>query len=147
MDKFLFPELSIEDRKSMLQSQADKVVVENYHVRLTEDQLTSKRFDFTNNGLELQRLEVQKKETLKMLKDEMDPLKTANKELGLEINSGFVEISGELFVMIDQETKMAYHYNSEGELIVTKTRPATRDELQQVTIFQVSREKREGTNG
>lgn len=134
MEKFIMQNEMPQKRLEYLESTADGVVKEKYYQRLTSEELTSKKAEFTANALNIEDLEEQKKEVVDEFKNQIQPLKDANKILSSEIRTGFVQKDGKLFMMIDRQTRMVNYYDETGELIESKTRPATADELQNTTI-------------
>lgn len=132
MNKFLLPNETPEKRLEYLNSTADSVVHEKYYERLSEQELGNARAEFTSNRLKIDDIQEQKKDVLAQFKEELKPLEELHKELSSQVRQGFVEKEGKLYKFI--ESKMAYFYNSKGELIETKTRPASADEIQNPTI-------------
>jgi hypothetical protein len=142
-EKFILKNETPEKRLEYLESTADQVVKEKYYQRLTGDQLTIKKAEFTANALNIEDLEEQKKEVMDEFKDKIQPLKDSNKILSSEIRTGFTQKEGKLYMIIDHKTRMVNYYDETGEMIETKTRPATADELQNTTIHM---SLRTGTN-
>lgn len=142
-EKFLMRNEMPEKKLEYLSNTADEVVKEKYYQRLTSDELTAKKAEFTANALNIEDLEEQKKEVIDEFKNQIQPLKDANKILSSEIRTGFVQKEGKLFLMIDRQTRMVSYYDETGELIESKTRPATSDELQNTSIHM---NLRTGTN-
>lgn len=139
MDKYILQNESPEKRLKYLEDTADAVVEEKYFQRLSKEELTIKKADFTANALEVDDVEDRKKKAMDKFKEELKPLKDKHKKLALEIRTGFEEKEGKLFKMIDQETRMAYFYDETGELIETKTRPCNSDELQNTIHMDIRR--------
>ena len=71
---------------------------------------------------------------MKDFKEQLKPLKENQKQVGDEIRHGYAETTGTLYKFIDHESRLCYFYSASGELIETETRPATTEELQQLTI-------------
>jgi hypothetical protein len=130
MDKYILQNESPEKRLRYLEDTADQVVEERYYQRLTNDELTQKKAEFTANALAVDDLEEQKKEVMEEFKGKLKPLRDNHKVLASEIRTGFIEKEGRLYKIIDQSTRMVYFYDETGELIETKTRPVNSDELQ-----------------
>lgn len=130
MSKHLLPDETPEKRLEYLESTADQVVEERYYQRLDQDELTAKKAEFTQNALDVDDLEEQKKEVLNQFKESLKPLKETHSRLASEIRTGFVEKHGRLYVYVDEKTRMVKYYDQQGELIESKTRPANADELQ-----------------
>lgn len=133
--KFILQNETPQKRLEYLEGTANDVVKEKYYQKLTADELTLKKAEFTANALSLEDLEEQKKAVMDEYKGMIAPLKGYNKTLSSEIRTGFVQKEGKLFVMVDMDSRMAYYYDETGELVETKTRPATADEIGSPTIF------------
>jgi len=130
MDKYLFQNETPEKRLELLQSTADQIIDDKYYQRLSNEELTMKKADFTANALKVDDLETEKKEVMDEFKERLQPLKVIHKTLSNEIRTGFTEKEGLLYKFIDDNTRMVYFYDESGELIETKTRPANSDEMQ-----------------
>ena len=130
MEKNILPNEEPEKRLRYLEDSADQIVEEKYYQRLTTEELTLKKAEFTANALEMDDLEEQKKEVMEEFKDKLKPLKDSHKSLASEIRTGFVQKEGRLFKMVDHKTRMVHFYDEHGEIIETKTRPVSSDELQ-----------------
>lgn len=142
MDKQFMPNESPEKRSEYLQSTAAKVVKESYFVRLSTEELSNARTEFTANRLKIDDLLEQKKDVLAEFKENLKPLEDIHKELSTQVRQGYKEKEGKLYGFI--EGNMVYFYDGKGELIELKTRPATADELDNPTIHMEI--KRTGTN-
>lgn len=129
MDKFLYENEEPKERLNSLQNTADKVDEKRYYKKLSAEEISSRRKDFTDKSLTVSDLEEQKKETINSFKNQITPIKDEVKHLGTEIRTGYAQHYGKLFGFIDQNTKMVYFYSESGELIETETRPANQDEL------------------
>ena len=130
MDKYLFQNETPEKRLELLESTADQIIDDKYYQRLSNEELTMKKADFTANALKVDDLETEKKEVMDEFKERLQPLKVTHKTLSNEIRTGFTEREGLLYKFIDDNTRMVYFYDENGELIETKTRPANSDEMQ-----------------
>ncbi len=143
LEKIIMQNETPQKRLEYLESTADEVVKEKYYQKLTGDELTAKKAEFTANALSIEDLEEQKKEVVEEFKHQIQPLKESNKILSSEIRTGFVQKEGKLYLIVDRQTRMVYYYDETGEMIETKTRPAKSDELQNTTIHM---SLRTGTN-
>lgn len=130
MDKYILQNESPEARLRYLEDSADQIVEEKYYQRLSKEELTMKKAEFTANALKVDDVEKEKKEKMDEFKERLKPLKVTHKTLSTEIRTGFVEKEGRLYKFIDDKTRMVFFYDESGELIETKTRPADSDEMQ-----------------
>ncbi len=142
MSKFLFENESPEERKELLENSADGIVSEKFYRKLTQEELIAKKAAFTANALKFDDIEEQKKDVVAEFKEQLDPLKRTHKELGSEIRTGYEEVEGTLYKMVDTEKRWVSFYSETGELIETKSRPAVADELQKTIHMEI----RTGTN-
>lgn len=143
-EKFILQDIPEErDRLNTLANSADEVTEQEYHIKLDAEDLTIRRAEFTKKSLLLRRIEQKKKEYLSEVKEEMKPIKADTDSLASELNTGYARKYGKLYKMIDHKSKMVGYYSETGELIETLTRPATKDELGQMTI---AHSIRTGTN-
>lgn len=133
-EKIILPNETPEARLRYLEMSSDSKIKKKYFIRLDEQEITDRRAKFTENALGIDDLELQRKETIAEFKQMIKPLREANKKLGQEIRTGFSETEGDLYLIVDRMTRKVYAYNSNGELIEGETRPATIEELVQLTI-------------
>lgn len=111
---------------------ADEVVERDYFKKLSPEEITMKRARFTNISLDVRNKNQEKKDLLDAIKDEIKPIQKEVEELAIELNSGFAKYHGKLFGTIDHDKRVVEYCNEEGDLI--ETRPATMEELSQLTI-------------
>lgn len=134
MEKSLFKNEESKKRQVYMADSADSVEERTYCKPLTETELTGRRMEIADNVLEMHAIEHAKKNYIAGLKAQLDLLRRRNVDLTLEVRNGCAEVTGKIFKFIDRQSKMAYFYDEEGEMVVTETRPATRDELSQLRI-------------
>lgn len=142
MDKYILQTESPEARLRYLEDSADQIVEEKYYQRLSKEELTLKKAEFTANALKMDDVVSEKKEAMEEFKERLKPLKETHKTLSTEIRTGFVQKEGRLYKFIDDKTRMVYFYDETGELIETMTRPCNSDELQNTIHMSM----RTGTN-
>jgi hypothetical protein len=130
MDKYILQDETAENRLKYLEDSADQVVEEKYYQRLSKEELTIKKADFTANALKMDDVEQEKKEKMDEFKEKLKPLKETHRTLATEIRTGFVQKEGRLYKFVDQDTRMVHFYDETGELIETMTRPCNSSELQ-----------------
>ncbi len=136
MERKLFKNLSPEDRFDHFQANADSVEIKVYQEPLSHEELIICREKFADVGLNIARIEDEKKAMVEDFKSQLDPLKTTYKTLIQEIKTGQREKEGRLFKMVDREKKQVGFYSEDGNLIME--RPATREEITQLTIHGLS---------
>lgn len=114
------PDLSQKDRLVILQQNADRVEVTTYQKPLTDESKAEKREVLTENSIQLFDLDEEKKEAVKIFKDQIDPLKKHNKKLLLEIRTGQESVNGTLFHMANHDEGMMEVYDNDGFLVETR---------------------------
>ena len=127
MDKFLGQEIPEKDRWQFLQDNADAVEEIGYTHRFTPDE----------TSIQINDIEIEKKEAMEAFKAELKPLNERKQELLENIKKGSEYVEHEECVKIlYHEEKMAGYYNKLGELVYS--RPIMPQEMQR-TIFNINR--------
>ena len=122
INKVLGQEIAdLEERRQYLLDNADSVVEMDYH----------KPFDAC---IRINDLEEDIKQYRDGVNEELKPIKTKRQELLEDIKAKGRMVKEKCFLFIEQEEKMACFYNAEGALV--SSRPATREELKNPTLFQ-----------
>lgn len=112
------PDLHPDDRLQMLQNNADKTYKGHHYQRqLTEDELTEKREQFTQNSIVLGTLEDELDEIKEDYKIKMKPLKTDNTVLLQMLKTKQESKQDDLFEIFDHSEGNAITYNSLGEFV------------------------------
>lgn len=120
MSKKFMPEISQSERMNILQQNADKIEQTTYLKPLSEDELSARRESLTDNSIRLSDLEEDKKEATKQFKDQIDPLKSANKTILVEIRTKQAKVDGTLYFMANHEESMMETYDDTGEMIESR---------------------------
>lgn len=128
--------LDLQRRREFLMDNCDKVEEKGYTKRYSEEELVAMKNKLTNLSIQVNDLEMEKKEIMKEFKVKLDPLKEEKLELidGLKTKANYV--TENCYKFIDQDNRQVGYYNSEGDLI--DVRPAGAEELQ-TNIFQLTR--------
>lgn len=137
MEKFLGQELPEESRWQFLRDNADAVEQIGYTHRFTPDELSQKKESLAEISIQINDIEVEKKEVMEDFKERLkEPSKTKSKLLE-NIKKGAEYIENEECVKIlYHEEKMAGYYNKIGELVYS--RPIMPQEMQK-TVFSINR--------
>lgn len=114
----------------LLQSQSDGTEKAKYYKPLTAEEKAEKESLHTANCMNIADFKDQLKEVKKTFTNQIKPLEEENSILLSEIRTGYVQLEGTLYKIVDRELRMTYFYDSKGELIETKTRPCNTEELQ-----------------
>lgn len=138
INKFLGQEIKdLEERKQFLLDNADSVVEMDYHKAFDSDELARKKTELSETCIRINDLEEDIKDYRDNINLELKPLKEMRQGLLSDIKSKGRMVKEKCYCFIEKEDKMACFYNAEGLLV--SSRPATREELKQQTIFQVKR--------
>jgi len=129
------------ERESYLKDNCDKVEDRGYMKKFTHEKIQTMKEELAETSIEINDIECEKKIIVKQFKDQVAPLHE-NRNILLKGIKEKAEYVHELcYKFIDQEERVVSYYNSEGDLVDSRT--ANADELQ-LTIFSVS--SKTGTN-
>lgn len=134
MSKVFMPDIDPQQRKMLLEQNADRIEQNEYLKPLTPEDLDLRREKLTDNAIQLSDLEEEKKEAMADFKAKIDPLTKENKGLLVEIKTRQAKVSGVLYHMANHEEGMMETYDENGELI--QSRRLRPDEKQQ-SIFSI----------
>lgn len=138
INKILGQEIKdLEERKQFLLDNADSIVEMDYHKAFDSDELARKKTELSETCIRINDLEEDIKDYRDNINLELKPLKEMRQGLLSDIKSKGRMVKEKCYCFIEKEDKMACFYNAEGLLV--SSRPATREELKQQTIFQVKR--------
>lgn len=126
-----------EARRQFLLDNADSVVEMDYHKQFDADELAKKKTVLSEVCISINDIEEDIKDYRAKANEKLNPLKESRKQLLTDIKSKGRMVKEKCYCFIEHEEKMACFYNGEGVLV--SSRPATRDELKQPTIFQIQR--------
>jgi hypothetical protein len=141
MDALMFQEVPKDKRGTLLKDNCDAVVEKGYMKQLTPEQISESKEMLSETAIQINDIEVERKEAAKEFKTQLGPLFTQRNDLLKSIKEKAVFVKEECFKFVNTEDNTVGFYNSDGFLI--EQRPAFADELQG-TIFQISRKT--GTN-
>ncbi len=106
----------------------------NYSVQLSEGQIATREHDYTQNGIQIEELESEKKRINKSFTDQINDLKASSAELGKAVKFKSEQRHGFVFNVEDPETETMYMFDEEGVCI--DHRPFTANERQRVIKLQ-----------
>ena len=127
----------LEARKQFLLDNADSVVEMDYHKQFESCELAQKKTELSETCIRINDLEEDIKDYREKVNQELKPLKETRKQLLDDIKSKGRIVKEKCYCFIEHDEKMACFYNAEGVLV--SSRPATRDELKQPTMFTMLR--------
>lgn len=125
-----------QERMRFLSDNCDAVEQKGYMKRFTPEQMLKMKEDLSEISININEIEIQKKETVKEFSDTLKPLIEEKKEILKGLKNKSEHVMERCFKFIDENTREVGFYNEDGELI--ESRPAYADELQG-NIFQTIR--------
>ena len=128
-------------RKAFLTDNCDVVVEKSYMKPFSSGELQGMKEELSETSIEINDIEIEKKEVAAQFKNRMKPLTERKGELLDNIKKKAKYVKEECFKFVDNETRTVEFYNADGDMI--ESRPANPDELQS-TIFSINRKT--GTN-
>lgn len=122
-----------QERKRFLSDNCDAVEQKGYMKRFTPEQLLKMKEELSELSININDVEIRKKESAKQYSDELKPLVEEKKDILKGLKNKSEHVTERCFKFIDENTREVGFYNEDGELI--ESRPAYADELQG-NIFQ-----------
>lgn len=133
MEKYIEP--------ALLSDNCDKKESLGYTRQFTPEELAKMKDDLADVSIEIDNIEVEKKEVTKSYNDDLKVKKTGRVALLKNIRFKSEFVNEECYKFIDHDAREVGYYNSKGQLVYQ--RPIRPDEMQK-SIFEV---KRTGTEG
>jgi len=125
-----------QQREAFLKDNCDVVESKGYMKPFTPEQLVEMKESLAETSIEINDVEIEKKEIIEEFKTRTKPLIDHKQRLLKNIKHKAEFVDEQCFKFVDVATKEVGFYNAEGNLI--EARPAFGNELQS-TIFQISR--------
>lgn len=125
-----------QERTRFLSDNCDTIEQKGYMKRFTPEQLLKMKEELSELAININDIEIQKKETVKTFSDTLKPLIEEKNEILKGLKNKSEHVTERCFKFIDAESREVGFYNEDGELI--ESRPAYADELQG-NIFQTMR--------
>jgi DNA-directed RNA polymerase subunit F len=132
MEATLFQDLAPEERREMLDANADAIEHLGYTRSLPSEEVDSLKEQLMSVQIKIDEKEEELKEKSKELKDEIRGLKENRKKVTGSLKTRSEYIEEDCYKMVDEERREVGYYSREGILVYS--RPARKDELQK-TIF------------
>ncbi len=132
MEQVLFPDLTPESREETIREMAVKVDHMIYSKPLTEEEMDFHYKEMGNTVIKKDAKQTDLKEIQEQFKNDIAPLDNKIKEHMKCIKTKSMEIEGEVFAVVDHETKMTGYYDVSGLLV--SSRRALPEELQGMTV-------------
>lgn len=142
MEKELFQDLPLQDRKDMLDANADAVEHLGYTRSLTYEEVDNLKEQLSSVQIKIDDKQEELSTLSKSLKDQIKNLKATRKGVVSQLKNRSEYIEEDCYKMVDSNRREVGYYNKEGKLVYS--RPARKEELQK-SIFQEIRST--GTDG
>ena len=136
MEATLFQDLAVDERKEMLDANADAVERLGYSRLLPSDEVDSLKENLSSVQIKIEDKQEELANKSKALKDEIKSLKMNRKSITTKLKSRSEYVEEDCYKMVDEKRREVGYYNREGVLVYS--RPARKEELQK-TIFQTLR--------
>jgi len=128
MEQTILQGVSLKERVQALKDSCVKKEKFTYPKNLSIEQMSLERHGFTQNAISVAIADKQLKEARELYKVSMKPVKQEMKDQMAKIRSGVDEVTGDVFLMDDQESNEMGYYNEKGDLVYC--RPLMQDERQ-----------------
>lgn len=132
MDKFLFQNVPLEIRSKYLGDNADALEQKSYMRPFDQSEVEQKKDDLTRLCIQIDNLELEKKEFMDNWKEKAKPVIEEKKMILTDLRQGAEFINDTCYKFVDRGEGMVGYYSPEGMLI--EQRKAKPDEMQ-TTIF------------
>ena len=120
MEKALFQEYPLEERKQMLEDNADEIVEKSYPRKFNSTERNIRRARNSEIDLELEEIDQKLKQFKEQIKNEREPLVTEKKRILDEIKSDGEFVKGKVYKMVDTEKREVHFYDEEGNCIESR---------------------------
>ena len=139
MKKGLFQEVPEEQREQMLRDNADSSEEIGYMKSFTEEEILAMKDDLAEISIEINDIEIEKKEMATLFKHKLEPLVDQKKQTLKSIKNKARFVKELCYKIIDQDEQMVTYYNSIGEIVESRR---IRQDEKQLKIFTL----KSGTN-
>ena len=133
MESQLFQDLSLAERKEMLDANADAVEHLGYSRLLPSEEVDALKEQLSSTQIKIDDKSDELAAKSKLLKDQIKDLKITRKSITVKLKSRSEYVEEDCYKMVDDKRREVGYYNKEGILVYS--RPARKEELQK-TIFQ-----------
>ncbi len=120
MDQRLFEDVPSERRSEIIREMAIKTDTSIYSKPLNEDEIDFHYKELGNTVIRKDATEQELEEVKEEFKARLNPLSAKIKEHMKAIRTRSIEMEGEVFVIIDRESKMAGYYDIDGNLVSSR---------------------------
>lgn len=139
MTKTLFQDVPEEKRAQMLQDNAESIEEIGYMKSFTEEEILLMKDDLADVSIDINEIEIEKKEVTAEFKLKLKPLNDQKKVTLTKIKNKAEFVREECYKFIDFEEKMVTYYNKLGQVVESRR---IRPDEKQLKIFTL----KSGTN-
>ena len=133
MENQLFQDMTLDERKEMLDANADAVEHLGYSRLLPSEEVDVLKDQLSSTQIKIEDKQDELAVKSKALKDEIKSLKMNRKAITTKLKSRSEYVEEDCYKMVDVKRREVGYYNLDGYLVYK--RPARKEELQK-TIFQ-----------
>lgn len=117
MDSKILQDVGPIERKQLLRDSATKTEVFTYPKALDAKEVTHLKDEYTKNAIQMAKHEERKKEFMEDWKSDVKPLRLEMGQQMTRIRSRVEEITEDVYLLTDHDTKTMGYYNAEGILV------------------------------
>lgn len=139
MENQIFAKVPLNEREQYLSDNAYRVDVDEYLKRLSPEERSEKQENLSKLQAKIIDLDNEKKQVLKGYTEDLKNPKGQNTELVRTLKQNAETITGNVYLIADEENRMMGVYAPDGSLI--RSRPMSSEELQK-SIFSDSNQLR-----
>lgn len=139
MTKALFQDMPEEKRAQMLSDNAESIEEIGYMKSFTEEEILSMKDDLAEVSIDINEIEIEKKQVTSEFKLKLKPLNDQKKATLTKIKNKAEFVKEECYKFIDHEEQMVTYYNRLGQVVEFRR---IRPDEKQLKIFTL----KSGTN-
>lgn len=128
MEKELFKNKEPLARLQMLRDNCAAIEKITYPHQFSEEEMEARKTSLANLDIEISELDAEKKAVQDRIKEKMKPITKHRSKLIDDIKRKYEDVTDECYKFLDRETRTAYYYNGNGDLV--RERPMEAQEMQ-----------------
>lgn len=134
MTKALFQDVPEEKRAQMLADNADSIEEIGYMKQFTEEEILSMKDDLAEVSIDINEIEIEKKEVAAEFKHRLEPLTDQKKLILTKIKEKAEFVKEECYKFPDQENSMVTYYNKLGQIVESRRMRPDEKQLKMFTL-------------
>jgi len=135
----LFQDVPEEKRAQMLSDNADSIEEIGYMKQFTDEEILSMKDDLAEVSININEIDIEKKEVAAEFKHKLEPLTDQKKEILTKIKNKAEFVKEECYKFTDFDNQMVTYYNNLGQVVESRR---MRPDERQLKIFTL----KSGTN-